>query len=271
MPTTYTHYRFGAVTLPKLKNHLQERIQKHRRLFDVGQHGPDFFFYYNPLKTTAVGHLGHTYHIQTGRTFFTNALLALGAQPEESALVYLWGVLGHFTLDSICHPYVNACDEEGICTHTAVEAELDRLFLELDGKIPAIAQKPTTHLHLTKEDCERIAPIYPPVTGSQLYTSMNRMRGLLNLLSAPKGFKRFAMLRLTKLADATDMIMATEPLENCKEPCEELHRRFDRAAALYPKMFAELEAYRRALFSTDAPNPEACAHLLSADFDRAFG
>lgn len=50
MPTTYAHYKFGKEVLSALPRPLQNSIEAHRELFDIGLHGPDILFYYNALK-----------------------------------------------------------------------------------------------------------------------------------------------------------------------------------------------------------------------------
>ena len=57
MPANYAHYRFGKQLLPGMDAETARSIQRFRRLYDMGLHGPDFFFYYNPLIKTAAGEL----------------------------------------------------------------------------------------------------------------------------------------------------------------------------------------------------------------------
>ena len=47
MPTTYAHYRFGKEVTEALPRGLQNTIEYHRDLYDIGLHGPDILFYYN--------------------------------------------------------------------------------------------------------------------------------------------------------------------------------------------------------------------------------
>ena len=44
MPTTYAHYKFGKEVLSALPRPLQNSIEAHRELFDIGLHGPDILF-----------------------------------------------------------------------------------------------------------------------------------------------------------------------------------------------------------------------------------
>ena len=52
MPTTYAHYRFGKEVTEALPRGLQNTIEYHRDLYDIGLHGPDILFYYKALKSS---------------------------------------------------------------------------------------------------------------------------------------------------------------------------------------------------------------------------
>ena len=49
MPTTYAHYRLGDAVVKKLPPSAKKTVVAHRGLFDIGVHGPDIFFYHNPI------------------------------------------------------------------------------------------------------------------------------------------------------------------------------------------------------------------------------
>ena len=71
MPAAYAHYRFGAAMLNAMPGDISRSVKRYRRLYDVGLHGPDLFFFYNPLISTKAGKLGGKFHSQTGQEFFT--------------------------------------------------------------------------------------------------------------------------------------------------------------------------------------------------------
>ena len=58
MPTTYAHYKFGNEVISALPRPLQSSIENHRELFDIGVHGPDILFYYQPIKKNRVSGQG---------------------------------------------------------------------------------------------------------------------------------------------------------------------------------------------------------------------
>ena len=89
MSATYAHYRFGAQMLPRMPADLSRTARRHRRLFEVGLHGPDLFFYYRPGIPAKLRVLGHKFHIQTGREFFSRICRNLRLEPSEAAQAYL--------------------------------------------------------------------------------------------------------------------------------------------------------------------------------------
>ena len=120
MPATYAHYRFGKLLLPTLPGDVRQCIQRFRRMYDLGLQGPDFFFFYNPFVKTATGTLGSVFHHQTGQEFFPTACKAA---TSDAARAYLYGLLGHYCLDSICHPFVNRLVTIGEAQHILLESE----------------------------------------------------------------------------------------------------------------------------------------------------
>ena len=89
MPANYAHYRFGKQLLSGMSPNDRRSIQRFRRLYDMGLHGPDIFFYYNPLIKTATGQLGGVFHAQSGQEFFARVCAQAGS---EAGRVYLLGL-----------------------------------------------------------------------------------------------------------------------------------------------------------------------------------
>ena len=79
MPANYAHYRFGKQLLSGMCPNDRRSIQRFRRLYDMGLHGPDIFFYYNPLIKTATGQLGGVFHAQSGQEFFARVCAQAGS------------------------------------------------------------------------------------------------------------------------------------------------------------------------------------------------
>lgn len=261
MPSHYAHYRFGVQMLPILPADIRRPVQRFRRLYDVGLHGPDLFFYYNILMKTQVGSLGKKYHAQTGIEFFTAACRRYRLEPTEAGQAYLYGLLAHYCLDSVCHPFINATAAEGAIGHAELETEFDRYLLTLDGKNPAHTFDCSRHIRLTKGECATAAEFFPPATGAQIQQSVHHMSGLVKWLASPKGPGRTVLdAAIAVTGDKfAQFVMGPLPNENCAHLDERLKTLYDEAAAKFPAMAEQLTAH----LTYNAP--------LGEDFMAGFG
>lgn len=255
MPSNYAHYRFGRRVLEGLPEDLRRAIGENPRLYDVGLHGPDIFFYYDPF---ARDNPGSRFHRQSGREFFTRACKHLRLKPSAPGRAYLYGVLSHYCLDSICHPFVNEVDQAGQIGHIELETEFDRFLLELDGHVPPWAQDTTRHLKLGKGESDHIVPFYPGISSLQIRNSVHRMVFLSRLLVAPGGVKR-AVLRKTLPGKNRQFLMSNGPNPNCTHLNKPLLALFEKAQTLYPRLADEITAHL------------ACGTPLSPRFAPNFG
>ncbi len=110
MPGFVTHYLFGVSAVRHADNHdFHTLIKKHHTAYGFGLQGPDLFFYYLPgfRFSPNPGSIAHKRH---SNAFFSAMLnsLALCADKDdyETTLCYILGFLGHYTLDTTCHPYI---------------------------------------------------------------------------------------------------------------------------------------------------------------------
>ena len=255
MPASYAHYRFGKLLLPKLPADVRQCIQRFRRMYDVGLQGPDFFFYYNPFFKTTVGALGARFHRQSGQEFFTRVCAQASS---EAAQAYLYGLLGHYCLDSQCHPYVSQMVTIGEASHVALESEFDRHLLVGDGRLPPQTQNISGKLKLTRGECMTVSAFYPPATGAQISRSLRMMAFDLKFLSNPHREKTEGLLK--KLSPSL-----TEHMVPCEENPEyilmvkDLQEHYDEALLRYPLLLRQLQEHR----NTGAP--------LGGDFAPDFG
>lgn len=239
MPASYAHYRFGKQLLPSLPGPERQCIQHFRRMFDVGLQGPDFFFYYNPYMKTAVGDLGGKFHAMTGREVFT---AACAAADTEAGRAYLYGLLGHYCLDSVCHPYVQKLADIGEAAHVPLESEFER-FLLLKDKHPAphtydISKK----LRLTRGECMTVARFYPPANGPQVAMSLKSMAFSVKFLASPNWKWREAVLKKVKPSLWEHRVPHEENPEFALY-VRQLKDLYDRAAEKYPSLLAQLTAH----------------------------
>lgn len=262
MPALYAHYRFGAEVLKGMPADVRKPVQRFRRLYDVGLHGPDLFFYYNPLmQKGAISRMGHDLHYQTGQVFFQRVCRGLRLDPNEGAQAYLYGLLAHYCLDSICHPFINEKDATGEAGHTVLEAEFERFLLEKDGKPDPHAFDGTRHLKLTPGEYETVARFYPPVTGSNIRTCLSNMRFATKVMNLPEGVARKGVCAAAgKMGESIrGMVMPTVANPACAYLDAPLFELYRQAVETYPVMLEQI-----------------CAHLmynapLGSEFDGIFG
>lgn len=245
MPSNYAHYRFGKELLPTLPADVRRPIQRFRRLYDVGLHGPDLFYYHNLLTRDTVVSLGHKYHSQTGREYFTRICDRLKQEPTEAAVAYLYGALAHFCLDSVFHPFVLAHTADGKISHTQLEAEFDRYLLTLDGVEHPHTYDCSAHMKLTRGECVTVAGFYPPATPDNVLLSLRNMAWSTKTMAVPEGAKRSVVRKAMSLAnsDIKGQLLPTRPNRSCAALDEEMMARYSWAAELFPKLVEQMLAH----------------------------
>lgn len=110
MPAFYSHFSFGIEGYKHIENREFKRLVKHHRsVFTLGLLGPDLFFYYLPdvlLGSKKPAIVMHEY--KTG-LFIENLLKAcehLKGERQDIAYAYIAGFIGHYAMDTACHPYI---------------------------------------------------------------------------------------------------------------------------------------------------------------------
>jgi hypothetical protein len=233
MPTTYTHYRFGKDVYKQLDISAQEMVDSFRGLYDIGLHGPDLLFYYQALSKNPVNQTGFAMHQKPGRDFFEYAKSVLKTTTApKPAMAYLYGFLCHFALDSNCHPYIEQMVRKLHLSHSAIEAELDRFFMEKDGLNP-ITYRPTAHLNPCTFHARVIAPFFPGIEDKKIRSCIRSIRFYCNRLVIPNPLLRWltlTILRLTQSSESTqDMIIRYETISECTPVCLHLESLYDKA------------------------------------------
>ncbi len=239
MPSQYAHYRFGKQAFQSLPQEAKQCIQRFRRLYEMGQQGPDIFFYFNPLWKTAAGELGHSFHTQTGQEFFTQAC---AQATSEAARAYLFGVLGHYCLDSLSHPFVNRVVSSGEAGHVPLEKEFDRYLMATDKLPQPHTQDLSDRIKLTRGECVTVASMYAPATAGNVHQSVRFMAFALRFLSHKDREKREKLLRRINPKLVEHMI-PDEPVEEFARMDSELLVRYKWAMEKYPDMVSQLIAH----------------------------
>lgn len=252
MPLNYAHYRFGAAMLETMPGDIRRTAKRFRRLYDVGLHGPDIFFYHNPLQKPVLGRL---FHRQTGRECFSRICRSLRLEPSEEAEAYLYGLLCHYVLDSVCHPFVR--EQQEIAGHVEIETEFDRFLLELDGKIPPEKQDISLHMQLQPRECATVARFYPGVTERMVNAGVRNMALATKALA--KG-NRWLQTGANLVGDRVrGVVMTKQPNLRCSGLNAPLLERYKQAEAVFPERLMQLSAH----LTYNAP--------LEGDFLAEFG
>lgn len=254
MPASYAHYRFGKLLLPDLPSDVRQCIARFRRMYDAGLQGPDFFFYYSPGLHTATFAMGNSFHMQSGQVFFTRACAAADTEPARA---YLYGLLGHYCLDSLVHPFVNRLDAAGEAAHVPLESEFERFLMELDGVSSPHTFDRGSLFRLTRGECMTAAKFYPGVTGGQVCHSISVMALCARLLAHPNRKLQEWVLNRT-VPQFLDFRLPVELSEDLAPYVSQLQELYLGAMERYPGLLEALTTHLR----TGEPLPEA----FSPDF-----
>lgn len=238
MPAHYAHYRFGKQVLSAMPPEQRQCVQRFRRMYDMGLNGPDIFFYFNPFLKTAVGDLGETFHRQTGQEFFAQACKSA---TSEAARAYLYGLLAHYCLDSVCHPYIQQLVDIGEAQHVPLESEFERYLLLLDKEPSPQTYDMSRRWKLTRGECMTVAGFYPGATGGNISQSVKFMSFAIRFLQSPNRTGREKLLQKIKPSLCQHMVPAEENGEMALY-VQGVKERYDRAAKRYPRLLEQLTA-----------------------------
>ena len=244
MPGIYAHYRFGLALLPTLPGDTARTIQRFRRLYEAGLHGPDIFFYLNPILPNSVGALCSKFHAQDGKAFFNRVCRLTRMERSEANQSYLYGLLCHYALDSVMRPFIKEKARELGIPYTEIETEFDRFLLETDGKLPPESQDLSGHLKLTPGECATVAKFYVPATARQVQLSLTHMAKCHKLLATPEGARRTALRNSLQAVrnPVRSLLMTAGPDSRCSALDKQLLELYEQAAEIFPDMLRQISA-----------------------------
>ena len=137
MPSLTTHKIIAENIFDKLPNNIQRNIDKNTYFTFAQSH--DIFYYNIQKKYKIIGNIGHH---QNTQSFIINIIKYIKdnkLEDNKQCVSYLYGVLTHYYLDSICHPYifyktgVNRKNKETIKykgLHNLMERTIDSIIYE---------------------------------------------------------------------------------------------------------------------------------------------
>lgn len=247
MPSTYTHYRMGQEVRERLPEAIRKNIEQYSELYNIGLHGPDLLFYYKVLTRNHVNSIGYELHKKPGSFFFKRAAEVVKSHGMGAAyLSYVYGYICHFALDVSCHGFVNGQIEDTGVGHLALESDLDRRFLLMDGK-KAISERLTGHLIPGEHTAEVIRDFHPGITRDEAYKSIKDMVFYLNALVSPGKLKRGLLVGAFKLIRQYDslggLLIRREENPAATKSVERLLKLYEKGRELAIRLIEEYGAY----------------------------
>lgn len=111
MPGFTTHYLFGLNTYKHLEHiKIKKILHENHAAYSLGLQGPDIFFYFLPSYLVHSNNIGSVAHEEHTGTFLHYLLESRKLFPDyeerKIAEAYIAGFLGHYVLDTHCHPYI---------------------------------------------------------------------------------------------------------------------------------------------------------------------
>ena len=239
MPANYAHHRFGQQTFELLPPKARKTVQRFHQLYTIGLHGPDLFFYYNPFMQTSTGSLGRKYHKESGQVFFSQVCQRIREHPTEGAESYLYGLLAHYCLDSVCHPFVNGEAAKGTLGHVEMEVEFDRHLMVLDGIESPETLDTSDYFRLTRGECATVSEFYPPATPANIHAAAWNTRLIVRFLAGKN--RKFLKTLLAPFGETIQQQRMHSPANHrCLHMNKDLQALYDEALRRYPVLLEQL-------------------------------
>ena len=170
MPGFTTHYLFGLNSFRELEEpDLVSCIRKFPHAFCMGLQGPDIFFYYLPSYLRSSGNIGQLAHHKNTGVFLTQLLkskdMFLEETEQQIAISYICGFLGHYVLDTTCHPYIFAKSHYGTYDkgyfghHVYLETDIDAELLTYYKNCAPSEFNQSATLHISRKERHIIASL----------------------------------------------------------------------------------------------------------------
>lgn len=242
MPAGYAHYIFGQKVLNKLKPETKELINRNIDLYNIGVHGPDILFYYNPLSKNKVNQLGSQMHREEAYHFFEFAKEVIkNSKDKEASIAYVYGFITHFTLDHTCHHYVGEVEKETGLTHLEIESELDRAIL-VKNHLNPLTTSLTTHIHPNQYVSKIISPFFH-LEEKDIYKALKDLLLYLGLIKAPGKIKRNMVYLGMKIGGIyhshRGLLINYEPNEKATDDIKELLNKLNNSVDIAVKLIEE--------------------------------
>lgn len=189
MPAFFAHYQFGEQVLTQLDGELKELIEKHKKEFLIGLQGPDVFFYYRPWKENDVVEYGKHLHVTPARWMFQRGMYN---GRYSSAYAYMLGVVCHFALDSMCHPYIDEYEKITGVSHMEIESEFEKMLLRRSEKDP-FTYRMDLLIPTDESTAETIYEFYNVYGADKMHFALRWMQNFKQLFTEPSAIRQGIM------------------------------------------------------------------------------
>ncbi len=247
MPGFTTHYLFGQQTYQRLRTSgLKQNIQKYHTVFSLGLQGPDIFFYdilsliLSDKNPGSVAHTADTHRFL--RCLLESPRIFPDKKEKEIAQAYIMGFIGHYLLDTACHPYVYAMTHVGknrkgyIGHHIRLETDLDTALLWFYQRRRPSEFHQNETIHISGEQRRVVSSLlnyafsktYPGVgpTRKRIVQAICGMQMGTRLLYDPPGHKKALIRRIESVFPGYPLLsplVANDNLLFYKDPCNTKH------------------------------------------------
>lgn len=247
MPGFTTHYLFGQQTYQSLQpSSVKQTIQKYHRVFALGLQGPDIFFYDIPSHISMKKNPGSIAHTANTGDFLFHLLespdIFLTKQEQKIAVAYIFGFIGHYLLDTTCHPYIYAMthykeQQKGyLGHHVRLETDIDASLLWFfQHKHPSEFRQDKS-IAITREQLDVVSAIlhyafqktYPalPLSRQDIVRAIRSMQQGTKLLYDPSGYKKAFLRRIESVIPGYPIVsplVANDTLMFHTDPCNTRH------------------------------------------------
>lgn len=250
MPGFTTHYLFGLNVYKQMeKNNFKRTLQENHAAYSLGLQGPDLFFYFLPSYIVHKNNIGSVAHIEKTNEFLRHLLDSRKLFPDKKeqkiAQAYIAGFLGHYILDTHCHPYIywKTDFREKNCryysSHMSLEVDIDTELLQFyKHRLPSAFHQNSTIL-LTSLQVRTIAVIlyyvykktYPElgISYTAIRTSIRSIQLGTKFLRDPSGRKKAIIGKLEKLLLGHPLLSTMIPSDTLTvhiDPLNILHKQW---------------------------------------------
>lgn len=249
MPALYTHYKFGQEVFNSITNtRIREVISNNQKMYHLGLCGPDLLFYYGIPTRMKRSHMGFDLHHEIAADFFVCAkkvLLEEQCEKKSAGAAYLFGMVCHYVLDSVCHNSIAYYMEQHSLCHAEMEMDFERYLLLRDGYDP-IRHNPVS-IYLTKRQTQLVALFYDGVSGRDIAICLQHMRQVTGWLLPSNYIKKGTIHSLLKATGhyktLKGMIMKDHGSACCEASTQELLECFENAIVIAKELVENYDGY----------------------------